>query len=130
MKKSEIINSRNLEFSELEEFLLRNIMKLANKLNEGQLNNTFSFNRTMKSNADGLDFKDSFTGTSFMDNYNRTSLVEDKVMIEREPKSSKSNFPQSRSVLDDRSTPKLTESFNINSTNGLYQQQVLLEKKV
>lgn len=44
MKKSDIINSRNFEFCELEEFLVKNLFRIISKLSEVQQN--FSFTKT------------------------------------------------------------------------------------
>jgi hypothetical protein len=46
MKKSDIVNSRSMEFYELEDFLIKIIHRLSLKLSENQLLAGFSFAKT------------------------------------------------------------------------------------
>ena len=58
MKKSEILNSRVSEFYEIEEYLLKNNLKLLLKINENLMLNTFSFNKSKINNSDISYLKD------------------------------------------------------------------------
>lgn len=48
IKKSELFNTRSSEFYEVEEFLVKSLLKLAIKMNEGQSMNSFSLCKTTK----------------------------------------------------------------------------------
>lgn len=48
MKKSDILNNRNIEFSELEDFLVKTVYRVVMKLTSIAHSTSFSFNKSLR----------------------------------------------------------------------------------
>jgi hypothetical protein len=129
IKKSEIVNSRAPELSELEEFLVKNVHRLAQRLSENHLMNSFSFSKTFRWNPqDPSEFRESFAASSIADHCK--TLLDDKSLPDKAGLSKLANITN-RSSVDEKSRGEGGgEGVNWEHISVINQQTVLLEKKV
>ena len=96
IKKSQIVNTRSSEFFQIEDFLVKSLYRLAQKLNDNHLLNSFSFSKTFKLNQNQ---HSQFNRSSLAEN--GKNILEDKSYMGKEQKSHQKNA--FGSMLDDKS---------------------------